>query len=149
MAKYNEGGQHPKRNFKTPDDLLKAWGEFKNDLDIQSTEWLKVLYVGKDGQRVAEPTKVPMTFEGFKRFCRNNYGEVGDYFDNKLEYYNDFSAICREIKDEIRENQIIGGLMGFYNPSITQRLNNLSETTKTEISGGLNIPELPDIGDRK
>ena len=31
------------------------------------------------------------------------------------------------IKKEIRENQITGGMLGIYNPSITQRLNNLVE----------------------
>ena len=147
MAK--NGNIHPTRIFKSPDDLNKAWGEFKNDLDIQANHWLKIQYVGKEGQRMTDAQKVPMTFEGFKRFCRNNYGEVEQYFTNQDDCYNDFIGICRAIKEEIREDQIIGGLLGFYNPSITQRLNNLAENTKTELSGGLNVPTLPDIGDRK
>src|SRR4051812_18997972 len=129
MAKKN-GNIHPTRIFKTPEDLEKAWGEFKNDLDIQSTEWLKIQYVGKDGVRMADAQKVPMTFEGFKRFCRNKYGEVEQYFTNQDNCYDDFIGICRAIKDEIRENQIIGGLLGFYNPSITQRLNGLADKSE-------------------
>lgn len=123
---------HPTRIFKTPEDVLKAFEEYKSDLLEQSNEWVKIQYVGKDGDRVAEPQKVPMTFEGFKRYCRKNYGEVEQYFTNQDEYYNDFIGICRAIKEEIRENQIIGGLLNFYNPSITQRLNNLSEKTETK-----------------
>jgi len=76
-----------------------------------------------------------MTFEGFKRFCRNNYGEVEQYFMNQDNCYVDFISICRAIKEEIRENQIIGGLLGFYNPSITQRLNGLVDKTDTTTNG--------------
>jgi hypothetical protein len=40
-------------------------------------------------------------------------------------------------------------MVGIYNPSITQRLNGLVDKKETEIKGGLNIPNLPDIGNRK
>ena len=118
---------HPTRIFKEPKEIQKAFDEYKIDLKKQSNEWLKIQYVGKDGERVAEPQKVPYTFEGFKRYCRLNYGEVEQYFTNQDNYYSDFIGICRAIKEEIRENQIIGGLLGFHNPSITQRLNSLVE----------------------
>lgn len=124
---------HPTRIFKKPEELEKAFEEYKQDIANQSTEWLKVQYVGKDGERVAEPQKVPYTFEGFKRFCRKYYGDVSEYFLNREGRYDDFNNICMRIREEIRENQIIGGLLGFYNPSITQRLNNLRETTETII----------------
>ena len=39
----------------------------------------------------------------------------------------DFIGVCRAINEEIRECQIIGGMLGIYNTSITQRLNNLTE----------------------
>lgn len=119
------GNIHPTRIFKNPEDLDKAFNEYKEDLKEQANEWVKIQYVGKDGEKVKDPQKVPMTFEGFKRFCRKNYGEIEQYFTNQDEYYNDFIGICRAIKEEIRENQIIGGLLNFYNPSITQRLNGL------------------------
>lgn len=140
---------HPTRIFKTPEDLEKAWNLFKEDVLKQSNEWLEVQYVGKDGDKRETPKKVPLTMEGFERFCYNNYGCVNQYFDNKDKYYNDFVTICSRVKREIRENQVIGGMLGFYNPSITQRLNSLTERVSTEISGGLNIPKLPDIGGRK
>ena len=125
---------HPTRIFKEPKDLQQSWNEYKDNLKIQSLEWLKIQYVGKDGMRVEEPQKVPLTLEGYKRFCRSKYGEVEQYFTNQDSYYNDFIGICRAIKEEIRENQIIGGLLGFHNPSITQRLNGLVEKTQTEVN---------------
>jgi len=124
---------HPTRIFKHPDELLKAWNEYKDDVAEQSKEWLKVDYVGRNGDKKETPQKVPYTMEGFERFCYNNYGCVNQYFDNKQGYYDDFVTICTRIKREIRENQIVGGMLGFYNPSITQRLNSLTDKTETTI----------------
>lgn len=124
---------HPTRIFKTVKDLESAWSEFKEDLKEQAKGWPKVQYVGKEGQRMVDYPVLPYTLEGFERYCRNNYGNVGQYFDNKDDLYNDFVAICSHIRKEIREQQIIGGLLGFYNPSITQRLNNLTEKQETVI----------------
>lgn len=123
---------HPTRIFKEEKDLQKAWSEYKEYLTKEANKWLKIQYVGKDGERVADAQKVPYTLEGFKRFCRENYGEVEQYFSNQSNYYDDFVGICRAIREEIREDQIVGGLLGFYNPSITQRLNGLAEKTQNE-----------------
>jgi hypothetical protein len=124
---------HPTRVFKEEKDMLKAWNEFKEDLKKQSLEWVKVQYVGKDSIRVEDAQKVPYTLEGFKRFCRNNYGEIEQYFSNQNSYYTDFVGICNTIREEIRENQIIGGLLGFHNASITQRLNGLKDQSEIEL----------------
>ncbi len=124
---------HPTRIFNKPDELEEAWNEFKHDLKEQSKEWVKIYYVGRDGDKKTEPQKVPYTLEGFKRFCRGKYGCVEQYFTNQDNYYDDFIGICRAIKEEIRENQIIGGLLGFHNPSITQRLNNLTEKSEQTV----------------
>lgn len=125
---------HPTRIFENELEMSKAFEEYKDDLKTQSNEWVKVQYVGKDGQRMEEPQKVPMTIEGFYRFCRKKYGDVKEYFLNREGYYNEFTTICSQIKEEIRESQIIGGLLGFYNPSITQRLNGLVDKQETDIT---------------
>jgi hypothetical protein len=133
---------HPTRIFEKPEQLAKAFEEYKDDLRTQSYEWKKVQFVGKNGDRVEEPTKVPMTMEGFKRFCRVNYGDITEYFLNRNNYYDDFTNICSHIKEEIRENQILGGLLGFFNTSITQRLNGLVEKTDTTVN--ITQPLFPD-----
>lgn len=140
---------HPSRIFKTPDELEFAWTSYKQDLKEQASEWLKVQYVGKDGDRVTDPLKLPYTMEGFEVYCYNNYGCVNQYFDNKDGYYNDFVTICSHIRKEIRANQITGGLLGVFNPSITQRLNGLTDKKEIDLKGDLNVPNLPDIGNRK
>lgn len=118
---------HPTRIFKTPKDLENAFIAYKENLIELSKGWPKVQYVGKDGNRVEDYPRLPLTMDGFEVFCYNNYGCVNHYFDNSNGNYDDFSTICLRIRKEIRENQITGGLLGFYNPSITQRLNSLTE----------------------
>jgi len=132
MAK--NGNIHPTRIFKSPNELKAAFNEYKEDLKEQAKEWIKIQYVAQ-GERKEDAQKVPMTMEGFERYCYDNYGNVGQYFDNKDELYNDFVAICSRVRMEIRENQIIGGLLNVYNPSITQRLNGLVDRKDVE-SGG-------------
>jgi len=139
---------HPTRIFKSADELEHAWTLYKEDLIVQASEWLKVQYVGKDGCRMTDEMKLPYTMEGFEVFCYKNFGCIEQYFKNQDDYYTEFIPICSHIKKEIRSNQITGGLLGVYNPSITQRLNGLSETVKQELSGSLNIPNIPDIGNR-
>lgn len=118
---------HPTRIFKSPHELELAWKAYKDHLIEESSKWLKIQYVGKEGQRMTDELKLPYTMDGFEVFCYNNYGTVEQYFKNKDGYYTDFVPICSHIKKEIRENQITGGMLGIYNPSITQRLNNLIE----------------------
>jgi hypothetical protein len=146
MAK--NGNIHPSRIFRSPHELEMAWLAYKEDLELQSAEWLKVQYVGKEGQRMTDKYKLPLVLEGFYVFCYKNYGVVKHYFLNTDNMYDDFCTICSHIKEEIRANQITGGLLGVYNPSITQRLNNLTENIKQEVSGSLNVPKIPDIGAR-
>lgn len=125
---------HPTRIWQNEEDVIKVWNDYKEDLKNKESEWLKVQYVGKDGERVEDPIKLPLTFEGFKRFCwDNNIGCIEQYFVNKDNLYNDFVSICSRIKTEIRENQIIGGMIGAFNPSITQRLNGLADKTELDL----------------
>jgi len=125
---------HPTRLFKTPEELYHAFELYKKDVaEKQSQIWGKTIYIGKNGTPVKEPQKVPLTFEGFKVFCRKEYGEVEQYFINPNRNFDDLISICRAIKEEIRADQITGGMLHFYNPSITARLNNLTDKTETTI----------------
>ena len=137
---------HPTRIFKSPEELKKVWDDYKSDLKQRETEWQKVQYVGRDGQRVTDSVKLPYTFEGLKRYCWDNeIGYIEQYFDNKDGLYSNFVGVCRAIKNEIRENQILGGMNGFFNPSITQRLNGLAD--KTESTVKVEQPLFPDDDD--
>lgn len=87
---------------------------------------------------VSEFHMPPLTMEGFDVFVMNYEGieskGVDQYFINKDGAYSAYLGICSRIKREIRNDQIEGGMVGQYNPSITQRLNNLTE--KTDVTTG-------------
>jgi len=77
-----------------------------------------------------------LTFEGFKRYCWDiEIGCIEQYFVNQDKLYDEYISICSRIKNSIRENQITGGIIGVFNPSITQRLNNISDNVDMT-SGG-------------
>lgn len=97
------------------------------------------------------PAQRPLTMEGFENWLDDNdiITDVTDYFENKEGRYSEYIRVCSRIRRTIRQDQIEGGMAGIYNPSITQRLNGLVDKKETEIKGGLNIPNLPDIGNRK
>lgn len=84
---------HPTRIFKTPDELLKAWEEYKLSLEKEAKKWKKIQYVGKDGEKVTDYPKIPLTYEGFKVYCYDNHGTVHHYFDNKENYYTEFGEV--------------------------------------------------------
>jgi hypothetical protein len=119
--------------IETPEKMWELFEEYKNQI---KTNPIKVQdYVGKDGDMVYRDRERPLTIEGFQNYCRRNVGCVHDYFANTNKAYDDYSSICRAIRDEIRQDQIEGGMVNIYNPSITQRLNNLKETNETETKG--------------
>lgn len=127
------GNIHPTRIFRKPEELQKVWEAYKAELKERAKEWPKVSYVGRDGNRVVDYPVLPYTYDGLCRYCREQkIGEIHHYFDNQKGYYEDFREICHAIKQEIREHQITGGMINQFNPSITQRLNNLVERKEVE-----------------
>ena len=92
-------------------------------------------YVGKDAEMVYREKERPLTIEGFENYCADEgiIQDLSNYFANSRGRYKRFSTICSRIRREVRTDQIEGGMAGMYNPSITQRLNNLVEKTQTTI----------------
>lgn len=105
------------------------------ELFLEYKAWLKanpivvVDWVGGMGKRVERKKERPLTMEGFEGYCYNNniINQLDDYFSNRGGNYDSYSAICKRITKAIRAEQIEGGMSGIYNPSITQRLNGLTE----------------------
>ena len=113
------------RNLDSPEQLYELFIKYKED--VKANPRIKSVFGGKEFEERAEPLERPLTMEGFEIFCWHEVGEVEDYFYNRDKRYNEYTAICSHIKKEIRGDQIEGGMVGQYNPSITQRLNGLKE----------------------
>lgn len=135
--------------IESPEKLKEYFLSYEKE--VKSSPFLVKDWVGKDADEVMRERERPLTIEGFECWLSDNeiIEDLGDYLKNKDGRYTDYAPICSYIKKKTRKDQIEGGMAGIFNPSITQRLNNLSETTKTTIDGSLNIPNIPDIGNRK
>lgn len=120
--------------FESPEQLFDWFLKYK--------QWAKdnpILvhdFVGKDADEVERKRERPLTIEGFENYLFENkvISDMGDYFKNKEGRYEDFAPICSHIKKVIRQDQIEGGMAGIYNPSITQRLNALTEKVEQQVT---------------
>ena len=92
-------------------------------------------FVGGAGKQVTRTYERPLTMSGFRVFGHKEGVTILHYFNNSEGAYEDYRTICRVIEDEIRQYQITGGLLGLLNPSITQRLNSLTEKQETTHKG--------------
>ena len=113
--------------IESPEKLMEIFEAYKaHCADNPRIKWV---LSQKTAEMIPEPLRVPLTNEGFEIFCYNNYSDVHHYFDNTDGRYSEYRTICTHIKKEIRNDQITGGMVGQFNPSITQRLNALKEHT--------------------
>ena len=122
--------------IETPEKLYSYFEEYKQYIKTNPRTIDKALQSGKIAK---ETLRVPLTMDGFEVFCFQKGFTVEHYFRNTNLAYDDYCGICSIIKKEIRSDQIEGGMVGQYNPSITQRLNNLTEKTDITTDGkGIN-----------
>lgn len=117
--------------FNEPEELDELFQEYK--AWVKKNPLLVHDFVGKDGLEVHRKRQRPLTYDGFCTFAyREKKMTIHHYFDRKEGHYENFGEICRAIKQEIRSDQIDGGMASIYNPSITQRLNGLTEKISHE-----------------
>ncbi len=132
-----------KKLIETPEKMWELFEAYKKEV---KTNPLQVHdFVGRDGNDAYRSKEKPLILVGFYNYCRRNASDVHHYFENPDNRFDDFRGICRAIKEEIREDQIVGGMANIYNPSITQRLNNL--TDKTEVTQKVEQPLFGNTGD--
>jgi len=118
------------KNIESPE---KLWEYFLNYKDSVSKNPILVHdFVGKDADEVRRERQRPLTMEGFQNWLEDKeiINNLDNYLANSNNAYSDFSSICSRIRRNIRQDQIEGGMAGVYNPSITQRLNNLVDKTE-------------------
>jgi len=132
-----------RKYIETPEILLNLFEEYRKE--VKSNPRTKHVFVGKDAVSEREELERPLTIEGFEIYCfeKGIINDLGDYFSNKNDKYSEYSTICTHIKKVIRKDQIEGGMVGQYNASITQRLNNLIDKQQHEVK--MEQPLFPDI----
>jgi len=122
--------------YKLIADSLEMWSLFERYRDeTKKNPRKKMVFGGKDFSSDYELLERPLTLEGFENWCSDQgiIEDLGHYFANTDKKYSDFFTICSRIRKTIRQDQIEGGMVGQYNPSITQRLNGLIEKSQVEV----------------
>lgn len=121
--------------IETPEKMWEYFLLYKQK--VKSSPILVKDWVGKDAIDVYREKEKPLTFIGFQNYLDDEgiISDVTDYFENKDNRYSNYIRICSRIKRNITEDQISGGMTGIYNPSITQRLNNLTDHTDITTKG--------------
>ena len=115
------------KNIETPEKMWELFLDYKQSIKGAP---IKVHdFVGKDAEEVERKKERPLTLEGFSNWCfeKDITTNIDQYFANSKDIYPEFSSICSRIRLIIKQDQIEGGMVGIYNPSITQRLNGLTE----------------------
>jgi hypothetical protein len=110
-------------------ELFQEYCEHTKANPIKVKDW-----VGGMAKPVIREKEIPYTLEGFEIYCfkQGIISHIDHYFSNREGRYEEFVGICSRIRREIRDDQIKGGMAGIFNPSITQRLNNLVEKTENK-----------------
>jgi len=129
-------GKH--KYIETPEKMWEYFIAYKEQ--VKSNPILKHDFVGGAGKEIQRKLEKPLTMEGFNNYLFMNgiCDNAKHYFANSDNKYDDYLTICSHIREIIRQDQIEGGMSGIYNPSITQRLNNLVDKQETSI----NIPPM-------
>lgn len=119
--------------IETPDKLKEYFLSYQKE--TKNNPFIVKDWVGKDALEVYKEKERPLTIEGFECWLADNdiIEDLGDYLKNKDNRYDDYAPICSYIKKHTRKDQIEGGMAGVYNPSITQRLNGLTEQIQNTV----------------
>jgi hypothetical protein len=134
------GNIHPTRIFETPDELYQCFLKYVQFVKDDAVNWPKVQYVGKDGTRKEDSPVLPLLRTGFTSWAfKNGYGTIHQYLENKDGLYGDFVETSAQILDEIRTQQVTGGLIKHFDQSLTARLNGLVEKTEVVQKGKVRV----------
>lgn len=121
------------KTIRTPKHMWEMFMAYKSD--VKAHPRFRYQMNQRTGRMIEEKLQVPLTKEGFYNFVANKgvASTLKDYFSNREDRYEDFVPICTRIREEIRQDQIEGGMVGQFNASLTARINGLSD--KHELTG--------------
>jgi hypothetical protein len=130
-----------RKYIETPEKMWELFEQYK--AQTKSNPILVQDFVGKDGEEVYRRKERPLTIDGFECWCYDNdiISDLSKYFANTDNNYAEYCAICSRIRKAVRTDQIEGGMSGIYNPSITQRLNGLTDKSEMTVK---EMPLFPD-----
>lgn len=124
--------------FTDPAKLWDAAVEYFEATDKRT--WNEQNWVGKDGDEVIKYHPTPYTLTGFCVFLGVNTQYFNNFKESETFKNNpDFSVVYTRIRNIIETQQVEGAMTGFFNASLTARLNGLTDKQDVKLEGGINI----------
>jgi acetylglutamate kinase len=125
------------RYIQTPEKLYELFEQYTEDTKRRVRTIPKATNKGV----LYEEHVPPLTIDGFKTYANKQGTDINRYWYNVDGTLNEYVSIVTRIKEEIRNDQVEGALVGQYQQNIVARLNNLTEKTDVT-SNGENINEI-------
>lgn len=118
--------------FISVDEMWTLFEQYRKK--VKSQPFIVEDWVGGAGKPVKRKKEKPLTIEGFENFIAEKgiAKDLQRYIYNVDLRYNDYIEVVVRVRRTIRQDQIEGGMAMIYNPSITQRINNLVEKTENK-----------------
>ena len=127
------------------EEIFYAYLDYRGDKKWNKKEAIKSGEMA--GKTMDVPHQLPLTIESFCVFSGVSMQTFRNY--EKKEGYEEYFDVTTRMREIIESDQTDGAIVGAYNPNIIARKLGLVDKKQTELKGGLNIPKMPDIGDRK
>ena len=120
-----------KKYIETPEKLYEIFESYIKDCKSRTRRIPKATVKGV----VYEDHIPPLTIDGFKTYCNKNGNDINRYWYNIDNGHSEYVTIVTRIKEEIRNDQIEGAIVGQYNNNIVARLNGLKENSDVTTNG--------------
>lgn len=122
----------PKPKYiKTPEELYQLFESYTLD----TKQRVRTIPKATNKGVLYEEHVPPLTIDGFKTYANKQGSDINRYWYNVDGTLNDYVSIVTRIKEEIRNDQVEGALVGQYQQNIVARLNNLTEKTDVTTNG--------------
>ena len=113
--------------FTDPKVLYNAISEYFETTN-ERRDWDGQNWVGKDGEEVVVKKQVPFSLKGLCIFLGVSSHYFSEFKKSKMFLSDpDFLEVYTWAMDVIETQQVDGGLLGYFNASLTARLNGLSD----------------------
>ena len=103
--------------IETPEKLYEVFLKYAEDTKSRVRRIPKAT---NKGVQYEEHTP-PLTIDGFKTYCNKSGYDINRYWYNVDNSYSEYVSIVTRIKEEIRNDQIEGALVGQYQQNIVDR----------------------------
>lgn len=115
------------RTFENPSDLMTAFEQYRdftkaNPKLIQKLAYTKVVSIEHE---------LPLTLQGFEAFVG---ADLSRYLSaTKGTNYEHYAITARNIKTQVKADQLQGAIVGYFNSNIVSRLSGLHSKVEAEM----------------